>query len=151
MAAITTLRRGIEIPAIVTLATADDLDGTLDATQYLTVRHGDRVIIIQMSNGTLGTAGIDVIEVSFDGGANFILDPTLVLVSGGDKAGTLVSALNAAGVEAVTPDNGAAIWKSGPFTRTVIMRCGRKTTSSGGTTWVTGAPTVYAILVKNRA
>ena len=151
MTAVMHRRRGTQIPAMVTLASADDLDGTLDGTQYLKVPAGDRVIIIQMDNGTLGTAGVDVIEVSVGGGA-FVADPSLVLASGADQAGTLIAsgALNAAGVEPATPGGGAAIWKSGPFARNVVMRCGRKTTSTGGTTWVTGAPSVYAILIKNK-
>jgi hypothetical protein len=151
MADVIRRNRGTEIPATVTLATADDLDGTVDGSQYLTVPRGARVIILQVSNGTLGTAGIDVIEVSQGGGA-FYADPTLILASGADQGGALIAngALNAAGVEPVTPNNGAAVWKSGPFAQTTVMRCGRKTTTTGGTTWVTGAPSVYAILIKNR-
>lgn len=144
--------RGTQIPAAVTLASADDVDGTLDGTQYLKVPRGARVIIAQLSDGTLGSAGIDVIEISQDGGANWLPDPTLVLASAADQGGALIAsgALNAAGVEPVAPNLSASLWKSGPFARDALMRCGRKTTSTTGTTWVTGAPTVTAILVKNK-
>ena len=152
MAAVMHRRRGTQVPAAVTLASADDLDGTTDGTQYLKVRRGDRVIIAQLSDGTLGTAGVDVIEISKDGGANWVADPSLVLASGADQAGTLIAsgALNSAGVEPVAPNLSASLWKSGPFARDIVMRCGRKTTTTGGTTWVTGAPTVTAILIKNK-
>ena len=53
-----------------TLATADDLDGTTDNTQAYDVTGVDRLIIVQVNNGTLGTAGIDKVEYSKDGGAN---------------------------------------------------------------------------------
>jgi hypothetical protein len=127
-----------------TLATADDVDGTTDGTQYLTVPKGARVLIIQHNNGTAGTLGIDVIEISIAGGA-FHLDPTLLAVADPDVgANTAVTALNAAGVEPVN----MAAFKSGPFNQDVRMRCGRKTTDTGGTTWATGAPSVTAYLIK---
>jgi hypothetical protein len=132
-----------KISATATLATADDVDGTLDGTQYLAVPKGARVFIIQHNVGTLGTAGIDVIEVSIAGGA-FILDDTLVAVADPDVGGTLITALNAAGDEPVN----MAAWKSGPFPQDARIRCGRKTTTTLGTTWVTGAPAVTAYLIK---
>ena len=136
MTALIHRNRGTQLPAAVTLATADDLDGTLDGSQYLKVRRGDRVLIAQVDDGTHGTAGVDVIEISYDG-TNWFADPTLVLASGADQAGTVIAsaALNAAGVEPVSPGIGAAHWKSGPHTRDILMRCGRKTTSTTGTTW----------------
>jgi hypothetical protein len=132
-----------KISATFTLATADDLDGTTDGTQYLNVPKGARVLIIQHNNGTDGTAGVDVIEISIAGGA-FHLDPTLLAVADPDVGGTLLAALNAAGTE---PTNMAA-FKSGPFSQDVRLRCGRKTTDTGGTTWVDGAPSVTAYLIK---
>jgi len=131
------------IGATATLASADDVDGTVDGTQYLDVPAGARVFIIQHNNGTLGTAGIDVVEISIGGGA-FIADPTLLAVASADQGGTLITALNAAGVE---PINMAA-FKSGPFARKVRMRLARGGAGAGGTAWVTGAPSVTAYLLQ---
>ncbi len=133
------------ISPTVTLASADDLDGTLDGTQYVKLNGRQRLLIFQVNDGTLGTAGIDVIEVSHDG-AIWIPDPTLMLGATNEVSlGTLVSgaALNAAGVEPVNH----AVFKSGPHSGFTLVRCGRKTTSSAGTTWVTGAPSVYGIVI----
>jgi hypothetical protein len=151
MANVVHRNRGTSLPARVTLAAADDLDGTTASSVTLKIRRGDRALIVQMSNGTLGTAGVDCIEISVAGGA-YIADPTLVLASDPDQAGTYVtsSVLNVAGVEPVTPSNGAAIWKIGPYARSVTVRCARLTGTGGGTTWVTGAPSVYAFPIKNK-
>ena len=140
MAAI--VRRSLiaKIPAGTVLATADDLDGTTDNTQLLDCTGVLRVIIAQHNNGTLGTAGIDVIEISKDGGTTWALDDTLLAIASDDHTGTVVTALNAAGVEPVN----VALFKSGPHEGPTKMRCGRKTTDTGGTTWVTGSPTVTA-------
>jgi hypothetical protein len=134
-----------KIPASTTLATADDLDGTTDNSQMLDVTGSSRVIYVQVANGTLGTAGIDVIEVSKDDGKTWAADDTLLALASNDLTGTIVAngALNAAGVE----PTGAAIFKGGPYEGDTVVRCGRKTTDTGGTTWVTGAPTVLAIRI----
>lgn len=143
MAAISRRSIRCQIPAAVTLATADDLDGTTDGTQYLEVGGLERVLIHQINNGTDGTAGIDVVEISKDGGITWSADDTLLAIASNDLTGTVVAnaALNAAGVE---PTVATAIWKSGPHEGPTKMRIGRKTTTTGGTTWITGAPTVLA-------
>jgi len=129
----------------VTLATADDLDGTTDNTQAYNVTGVDRLIIVQVNNGTAGTAGIDVVEYSKDGGKTWSAATDLLAVGSDDSTGTVVAngALNAAGVE----PTGAAVFKCGPFEGPTAVRIGRKTTDTTGTTWVTGAPTVLAFAV----
>jgi hypothetical protein len=129
-----------------TLATADDLDGTQDGTQNLDVSGCAGAIIIQHNNGTLGTAGIDVLEQSTDGGITWIACDTVMLLSANPFTGTVVAsaALNAAGVE---PTN-MAVFKAGPFRGPALLRIGRKTTTNLGTTWVTGAPTVVAASIR---
>ena len=144
MAAIT--RRGnlAKIPAGTTLADADDLDGTTDNTQILDVTGSLRVIYWQINNGTAGTAGVDVIEVSTDGGTTWSVDNTLLAIASNDLTGThLAGVLNAAGVE---PPNGA-LFKGGPYEGPTKVRVGRKTTTTNGTTWITGAPTVIAYAI----
>jgi len=145
MASVIRNTKGKAIPAATTLAAADDLDG---AGTILFVPKGARVIIVQINNGTLGTAGVDVIEISAPPGAAFVADPTLLASSAADQGGTAVAsaALNAAGVE----PTGAAAWKAGPYATDVNMRCARLTGTGGGTTWVTGAPSVLAFLIKGR-
>ena len=128
-----------------TLATADDLDGLTDNTQAAIVTGAARVIIFQKDAGTAGTAGIDVIEISHDGGTTWAADDTLLAIDANDVTGTVVAsaALNAAGVE---PLDGAA-WKSGPYSGPAAIRVGRKTTDTGGTTWVTGSPSVTCVAI----
>ena len=144
-------RRGVRSPISMdcVLATADDLDGTTDGTQAYDVTNCDRAIIAQINNGTLGTAGIDVIEVSHDGGDTWAADDTLLAVNSNDATGAVIAlaALNAAGVE----PTGVALFKSGPYSGTTAIRCGRKTTTTTGTTWVTGAPTVKAWIIGGSA
>lgn len=140
-------RRSIRaaVSKTVTLATADDLDGTTDNTQAFDVSGVDRLIIVQVNNGTNGTAGIDVVEYSKDGGANWSAATDVLAVASDDSTGTVLAggALNAAGVE----PTGAAVFKCGPFEGKTAVRIGRKTTTTTGTTWVTGAPTVLAFAV----
>ena len=52
------------------LATADDLDGTLDNTQVLDLKGAAGALVLAGPIGTAGTAGIDVIEFSRDGGTS---------------------------------------------------------------------------------
>lgn len=136
---------------LTTLATADDLDGTTDNTQTLDVTGAAGAIILQIANGTAGTAGIDVIEFSRDGGDTWAAATAANLDGGhaglqtedGSAAATSNAALNAAGVE----PTGAAVFSLGPVAGPCLLRCGRKTTDTNGTTWVTGAPTVAAIRI----
>jgi hypothetical protein len=134
------------ISAPATLATADDLDGTTDNTQAFDITGAKRYIVIQTDNGTNGTAGIDCIEISHDAGKSWNTDSTLMLTSADDATGTIVVAgvLNVAGTE---PTNKQMTWKGGPQEGPTAIRCGRKTTDTGGTTWVTGAPTVQVIAI----
>lgn len=143
MAAI--VRRSMELlrSTAATLATADDLDGTTDNTQAFDVTGCKKVLIGQINNGTLGTAGVDVIEVSHDGGYTWAADDTLLPTSENDATGTVLAsgALNAAGVEPTL----STYWTAGPWDGPTAIRCGRKTTTTTGTTWVTGAPTVTLV------
>ena len=129
----------------VTLATADDLDGTTDNTQAYNVTGCSR-ILLSSYQGTLGTAGVDVLEVSHDGGVNWAADDTLLLHSSNDVTGTVMAAgaLNAAGVDPVT--NLTGLYTAGPWDGPTAVRIGRKTTDTTGTTWVTGAPSVTMIV-----
>jgi hypothetical protein len=135
-----------KIPASVSLADADDLNGTSDGTQHRDVSGASRVLIVQHNNGTLGTAGIDVIEVSHDGGTSWAADDTILALASDDATGTVLAnaALNAAGVEPVN----MAIFKCGPFAGPTLIRCTRDATrNANSAAWVTGAPSVTAITI----
>jgi hypothetical protein len=146
-------RTAISIAA--TLATADDVDGTVDNTQAFDVTGASRLIVYQVHDGTAGTAGIDVVEISKDGGVTWSPDSTLLLDTANDATGTIAvgGAMNAAGVDTV----GGYTFKSGPHEGPTAIRVGRKTTSedaapypqaqTGGTTWTTGAPTVKVMAI----
>ena len=129
------------------LAAADDLDGVQDSSKDLDVTGAQRVIIASMI-GTPGTAGVDVVQVSHDGGSTWAADTTLQLANADDHTGDIVAsaALEAAGVEPVT--NATAHWKSGPHNGPTLMRVARDTSGFGGTDWVTGAPSVDAIVIR---
>ena len=137
------------IGELTTLATADDVDGTTDNSQVLDLAGAAGAIIVQLNSGTAGTAGIDVIEFSRDGGSNWSAATAAnldgghagLLLEDGSAAAAAGAALNAAGVE----PSGAAIFSLGPIDGPCLIRCGRKTTSTGGRTWVTGAPAVVAL------
>lgn len=133
------------VSRLVTLATANALAGTTDNTQALVVPGGSRVIIVQENSGTDGTAGIDIVEISKDGGTTWAAATDVLAVDSNDSTGTVLvaGALNAAGVEPAQ----AAIFKCGPYNGPTALRIGRKTTTTTGTTWVTGSPKVYAFLV----
>ena len=132
------------IAAPATLATADDLNGTVDGTQYLTLNPRQRAIILQVNDGANGTAGIDVVEVSYEGGA-WQADPTLMLIATADKPGSAVAsaALNSAGAEPTL----YAAFKSGPHGRATRLRLARGGAGASGTAWTTGAPTVLGIKI----
>lgn len=130
--------------SVVTLATADDLDGTTDNTQAFDVTGCSRVLIIQENSGTSGTAGIDVVEVSHDGGTTWAADDTVLALASNDTTGTIIAsgALNAAGTEPTL----YAAWTAGPWDGPTAIRIGRKTTTTTGTTWVSGSPAVKMIV-----
>lgn len=133
----------------VTLATADDLDGTTDNTQAYNVTGAQRVIVVQVNDGTNGTAGIDVVEISKDGGTTWSAATDVLPVAENDVTGTVQAsgALNAAGAE----PSKAAVFKCGPYEGPTAIRIGRKTTTTSGTTWVTGAPSVLMFTVGQTA
>lgn len=133
------VRSGISTTA--TMAAADDLNG---ATTTLDVTGAGRVIIAQLNSGTAGTAGIDIVEISKDGGTTWAPDTTLRAFATADSAAAISgAALNAAGVE----PSGAALFKSGPHAGPTLMRVGRGGSGQAGTAWVTGAPAVVAVKV----
>jgi hypothetical protein len=138
----------------VALATADDLDGVQDLTQTYDITGALRALILQVNDGTAGTAGIDVVMISHDGGNEWYADdgtakvgPGVLPITADDDAGTIQAsgALNAAGVEPATVR--AGIFKVGPYEGPTLIRIGRDTTGGlgGGTDWVTGAPSVDLI------
>lgn len=129
---------------IFTLAAADDLNGDpTNTANHLDVTGASRVVVLQLNSGTAGTLGIDVIQISHDGGSNWEADSSLV-----DNDGDAVTdaALNAAGVE----PSGAAVFTSGPHAGPTLMRCVRDDAAvDPGTSvdWTTGAPAVMAITI----
>lgn len=131
-----------------TLATADDLNGTSDGTQYLDITGASAVIVAQLNSGTAGTAGIDIIEVSTDGGTTWAAATAATIGQGhagllledGSKAAASGAALNAAGVE----PGGAAIFSLAGVPGPAKIRCSRGAAGTG-TAWVTGAPAVVAL------
>jgi hypothetical protein len=129
------------------LATADDLNGDpTNTATYADVSGTDRVLVLQ-AIGTAGTAGIDVIQLSKDGGSEWFADDTILALASNDVTGTVLAngALNAAGVE---PTGAAQVFKSGPHTGPTLMRVVRDATvDANSAAWVTGAPSVTAILV----
>jgi hypothetical protein len=147
MAAITRRSAAKPVSRIATLATKDALTGSVDGTQAIDVSGSTRVIISQFNDGTAGTVGIDVIEISHDGGKTWAIDDTLLAVDSNDATGTVVvgAALNAAGVEPLT--FAAGTFKSGPYHGPTLMRCARGGAGAGGTAWTTGAPSVTAVVI----
>lgn len=147
MAAVT--RRSLESlrSTQVTLATADDLDGTSDGSQWYDITGAKKVFIIQDNSGTNGTAGIDVIEVSYDSGVTWSAPADILPVAQNDVTGTVLASngvLNSAGTEPTR----FAIWTCGPYDGPTAIRCTRNaSTNSSSAAWVTGAPAVYAIAV----
>lgn len=133
----------------VTLATADDLDGTQDGSQWYNITGCARVLITQDNSGTAGTAGIDVIEISRDGGKTWAADTTLLAMSADDTTGTVLNngALNAAGVEPTRYTS----WTAGPYDGPTAIRCTRKVADNASSAaWVTGAPAVYMTVFGGR-
>lgn len=136
------------IGELTTLASADDVNGTVDGTQELDLQGAAGCIIIQRNDGTAGTAGVDVIEFSVDGtqwqtavAANIDNNHAGLLLEDGSAAAAAGAALNAAGVEPA----GAAVFSLGPVDGPFTIRCARGGAGAGGTAWVTGAPSVVAL------
>ena len=149
----------VPVSTIVTLATQGDVDGTVDNTQAYDITGADRVILIQSNDdaGGSGGAGIDVVEISHDGGATWTADDlTVYACSENDTTGTLAvgGVLNAAGVEPTYH----TVFKCGPYEGQTAIRIGRLTSTitsmatydkslTAGTTWTTHAPSVYMFTI----
>lgn len=146
-------RRSIHSPIsrIFTLAAADDLDGIAIATltSSFNVTGASRVVVVQENTGTAGTAGIDVIAISKDGGSTWAAADKVLAVDSNDSTGTeLNGILNAAGIEPTQ----AAVFKCGPYEGPTAIRVIRNVTDlAGSAAWVTGAPKVYGFIVGGNA
>lgn len=143
MAAIRRRVIGCKIPAATEAAAANDLNGALTEVD---VSGCLRVLVLQDNDGTAGDAGIDVVEVSHDGGATWEADDTLLALASDDQTGDVVAnaALNAAGTEPGT----VAVFKSGPHTGPTLMRIVRdNTVNANSAAWTTGAPSVDIIKI----
>lgn len=148
MAAIARRSHMAPVSQSATLATADDLNGTVDNTQAFNITGAQRVIVIQRNDGTAGTAGVDVIELSTDGGTTWAAADKVLAIGSDDATGTeLDGVLNAAGVE---PTN-SAVFKLGPYEGPAAIRCARGGSGAGGTAWVTGAPSVICFTIGQKA
>lgn len=146
MAAIRRTVLGAKIPASQELAAADDLNGVSDGSKNIDVSGCLRVLVIQENDGTAGTAGIDVIEVSHDGGSTWAADDTLIALANDDQTGDVLAnaALNAAGTEPTR----FAVFKGGPYMGPTLMRCVRdNTVNANSAAWSTGAPSVDVIRI----
>ena len=135
------------------IATANDVDRSENTV--LDISGADCVLLIQPNDGTAGTLGIDVIEVSVDG-SEWVLATTAalagigitghpgLLLEDGSKAAAAGAALNAAGVE----PTGMALFSLDRIPGPASLRVGSATLSSGtAADWSTGAPSVQAIVV----
>lgn len=133
---------------LTTLASADDLNGTVDNSQVLDLSGAAGAIVVQRNSGTNGTGGIDVIEFSVDDGhswaaataANIGRAHAGLLLEDGSAAAQANAALNAAGAE----PTGDALFSLGPVDGPFMIRCARGGSGASGTAWVTGAPAVFA-------
>lgn len=144
------------VSKLAVLAAPDDLNGVQDNTKSYDITGAQRVLVFQVDNGTAGTAGIDGISISHDGGVTWAADATTVLLESSDDAtGTLVASglLNTAGTE---PTGGTAakvaIFKCGPYEGPTAIRIFRYVTDRADTAaWVTGAPGVYLMTIGQTA
>jgi len=143
-------RRSIRSPISVgvVLATADDLNGVQDLTLSYDITGAGRVFVVS-TIGTPGTAGIDVVAISKDGGKTWASDGTTGLLgSANDSTGTVLvdGQLEAAGVEPITAN--AAVAKFGPYEGPTAIRVFRYATDMANSiAWQTGAPAVYLYTV----
>lgn len=148
MATKTIRSRSIQIGVPFVLATADDLDGTADNTQAADITGAQRILIYVDNTGTLGTAGIDYIQISHDGGVNWTQPSDILAITADDVTGTVLAtdgALMAAGVEPLTAST--QVFKAGPYDGPTAIRVQRKTSPGPGTTWVTGSPNVSVVAI----
>jgi len=119
------------------LAEADDLDRSVYAAGY-DITGAARLIIFMVADGTPGTAGIDAVQYSFDGGYEWQDATDLRAIYAADDSTAISGAvLNAAGVE----PTGMSVFKAGPFQGPTLVRV------VADTDWVTGAPSVDGIVI----
>jgi hypothetical protein len=149
MAAIHRRSHRAPISVGVVLADADDVDGLALATHTYSydITGASRAFIVTLT-GTTGTAGVDVVCYSKDGGLTWSNATDLLLASANDVTGTVQvnGALEVAGVDPVTVPT--AVFKCGPFEGPTAIRVVRKTgDATGAITWVSGAPAVYLYTV----
>lgn len=137
--------RAVPISIEANLAEGDDLDGVQNDTKSFDITGASRVILLQKAD-TLGTAGIDVVEISHDK-KNWSAAEDIVPMTANDFSGDVAAsgALNAAGVE--PPVNSSGLFRGGPYDGPTWIRVVRKTTDTAGTTWVTGAPDVWVVAI----
>lgn len=137
----------VSIPQV--LVAGDDLTGVAATRRSVDVTGATRVILSQEPLAEVGdgTAGIDIVVISKDGGTTWAADANVLLATSDDSTGTVLvgGALNAAGVEPATAR--AGLFKCGPYEGPTLLRINRKTGTLGGTTWVTHAPAVYATII----
>jgi hypothetical protein len=147
-------RRSLICPIGITvaLADADDDDGTDQAYSY-DISGALRCLVMQVDDGTDSAVGIDVVEISHDGGSEWYADggtakvgPGVLLCSADDETGTIAVAgvLNVSGAEPATAR--AGWFKVGPYEGPTLIRIGRDTSANSGTDWDAGqAPSVSLI------
>jgi len=147
MAAIKRRTRSISISRQQQLVAAGDLDGTASTRRSVFVPGGGRVLIFQDNDGSAGTVGVDVVAYSNDG-VTWAVDALQGLaIDSDDSSGTVLTGpLNAAGVEPTTVKT--SLFKFGPYDQDCYVRICRKTgTLTGAVTWVTGSPSVLAVVI----
>lgn len=138
------------IGELAVLAEADDVDRSENTTLDLT--GASACIILQVNDGTDGTAGIDVIEFSRDGGVTWQVATAALIGQGhagltledGTAAAAADGILNAADVEPA----GCALFSLGPVDGPFMVRAGSETAESAGAVdWVDGSPSIIAIRI----
>ena len=137
------------VSAATTLALANELSGSLVRTLDVS---GKVAIVVQEAVGTTGTGGVDVIEISHDGGITWTPDNTLLPLANSWFTGTLANeetadvpgSLNVAGADVIL----AGVFKGGPYTGPSLMRVARAVANSPlSILWGTAAPLVYAVAI----
>jgi hypothetical protein len=134
------------------LGTADDVNGVQDETLSYDITGASRIFVLSMI-GTPGTAGVDVLCISHDGGNTWTTAQDALLGSANDATGTILvdGALEAAGAEGITA--GASLVKAGPYEGPTAVRIFRVLTvtdpksPANSIPWTTGAPSVTLFTV----
>lgn len=131
MATIARRSRVAAVSRVAELAAADDLNGVQDNTKSFDITGALRVIVVQHNSGTAGTAGIDGISISHDGGVSWSKAQDGLALDSNDSTGTTLTdgLLNAAGVEPVN----MAVFKFGPYEGPTAIRVYRYVTDRADT------------------